>query len=145
MYVFYENSYVGDINEYYKVAVRERVTRRRKRRSRKISNIIVGKMQRIGLVAAFCLIIGLAGYIGAYNNVSAVKGLAFTAQAADETIYKTIVVQNGDTLWKIASTNAEPSKDIRKQIKEICELNGIEKSVIYPGQTILVPVPAHLT
>ena len=140
----------------YNVDVRERVKQRRRklateRRSiagynlrRSIKKAMRLRLQRVIVIAAVCFITAMTGYIGAYNNVSHVKGLALTAQAADETIYKTVVVHKGDTLWGIAEAYTEPTKDVRKQIRVIRELNGIEANTIYPGQTILIPVPAYL-
>ena len=100
--------------------------------------------RRALLIILICAAIALTGYIGAYNNVKSDSGLAYTAHAAEETVYKDVTVHSGDTLWGIVSEFAEPSKDIRKQIKEICELNGVEPGGIYPGQVIIVPIPAHL-
>ena len=54
------------------------------------------------------------------------------------------MVHSGDTLWGIASEYSDPAKDIRKNIKDICEINDINSGNIYPGQIIKVPVPAHL-
>ena len=96
------------------------------------------------VVMAICLIAALAGYIGAHDNAFGGAGLSYTAQAEEEVVYKTVTVRSGDTLWGIASEYAEPSKDIRVLIREICELNGVKAGQIYPGQLILVPIPAHL-
>ena len=106
--------------------------------------IMAGRLRMVLVVTAVCFLMILSGYIGAYNSMHSGAGTSFTAQAAEETVYKSIVIQSGDTLWGIAGEYSEPSKDIRKQIREICELNGIEPGGIYPGQMIIVPVPAHL-
>ena len=54
--------------------------------------------------------------------------------------YKTIVVQNGDTLWNIVKNNCGNYKDIRKAIYDIEKLNKISSANILPGQGIKIPV-----
>lgn len=107
-----------------------------------------GRIRAVFVIAAICLMTLLAGYVDAYGSLrSGSSGMSFSgqaAQAAEETVYKRIIVQSGDTLWGIAGEYSEPSKDIRKLVREICALNGIEPGGIYPGQAIIVPVPAHL-
>lgn len=129
--------------------VQERVRRRRRKRAgtsaaKKKTGNGRGNLRTVFVVAAVCLITVLAGYISAYSDLRSGAGLSYTAEAAEETVYKSIVVESGDTLWGIAGEYSEPSQDIRRQIREICELNGIEPGGIYPGQIIIVPVPAHL-
>lgn len=49
------------------------------------------------------------------------------------------VVESGDTLWSIASLYAPPGSDIRATIHDISTLSGLESSLIYPGQKLLIP------
>ena len=146
----YINEYCGDIKEYN---ARERVRRRRRKhaglRRNKPTNgkgagRIYGKAIRVLIIIAVCFATLFVGYLGAYNSIRSDTGLSYTAQAEETIILKTVTVHSGDTLWGIASRYSEPSKDIRKQIREICELNGVKAGEIYPGQLIIVPVPAHL-
>ena len=132
--------------------VQERIRRRRRKlagarkkglRAKK-TGIMDGRLRMTLVAAAVCFVVIVSGYIGAYGNMAPGGGISYTAQAAEETVYKTITIQSGDTLWGIAGEYPEPSKDIRKRIREICELNSIEPGGIYPGQVIIVPVPAHL-
>ena len=51
----------------------------------------------------------------------------------------TYVVQEGDTLWAVAATEYEGDTDIRKVIHEIQELNDLDGSMVFPGQTLLIP------
>lgn len=53
--------------------------------------------------------------------------------------YKVMRVASGDTLWNIAK-EYEPNGDIRAFIDEIKELNGMEKSIIYAGEELKIPV-----
>ena len=49
------------------------------------------------------------------------------------------VVTHGDTLWAIAADHVPPGEDIRRLIADIRETSGIQSSVIYPGQVLLIP------
>ena len=58
--------------------------------------------------------------------------------------YKTIYVANGETLWEIASVEAQNNSyyakyDIRHIIKDIKQINDLKSSSVYPGQSLLVP------
>jgi len=47
-------------------------------------------------------------------------------------------VRSGDTLWAIATTVAGDD-DVRDVVWQIKHLNGLDSSVIYPGQVLVVP------
>lgn len=47
-------------------------------------------------------------------------------------------VEAGDSLWSIA-TDAVPDRDVRSTIDTIRTLNGIEGSLILPGQVLQLP------
>jgi len=119
--------------------VKARVRNRRRKIAGSRHFRISAKAKRTIIIASICAMTVFGGYFG-------VRGEGFTtgAFAAEETIYKTVMVYNGDTIWGIASKYTEPSKDVRKQVRAICELNEVEPGQIHPGQTLLVPVPAHM-
>ena len=48
-------------------------------------------------------------------------------------------VAAGDTLWAIAGRLTGPGEDRRPVVSEIRRVNGLEGSLIHPGQTLLVP------
>lgn len=52
---------------------------------------------------------------------------------------ETVTVLAGDSLWSLA-TNAVSTGDPRDTVQRIRELNGIEGSVIVPGDRLVVPV-----
>ncbi len=54
--------------------------------------------------------------------------------------YASIQIEDGDTLWDLASEYNQDGKDIRKFVYEICELNEISADSIYPGLNILIPI-----
>ena len=129
---------------YIEFAELEDVKARVRRRRRSLVNARKRKaavMTRIPMIIiSVCLIIGLAGYIGAHDGSLSDTGLAYAAHAEEKSITQNVVVKSGDTLWGIASAYSEPSKDIRKLVREICKINGIDQYKIYPGQVIKVPV-----
>lgn len=54
---------------------------------------------------------------------------------------KEIVVQPGDSLWELAVTyKSDPKMDVRDMVYAIQKLNKLESAIIYPGQSIQIPV-----
>ncbi|MFB9776929.1 LysM peptidoglycan-binding domain-containing protein [Brevibacterium otitidis] len=51
---------------------------------------------------------------------------------------ETVVVEEGQTLWSIASA-AAGGGDPRDTMHAIIEMNGLETSVVHPGQELEVP------
>ena len=49
------------------------------------------------------------------------------------------IVKEGDSLWTIVKTHY-PDNDIRKMIYKIEKLNNINRSIIYPGQQLELPI-----
>ena len=60
------------------------------------------------------------------------------ATALPETTRHKVVV--GDTLWDIAAEATDPGEDVRATVYDIKRLNGLDGSLIRPGQVLLVPV-----
>ena len=62
----------------------------------------------------------------------------------EKTEYQTYnyTVNANDTLWNIASNICSKNRDIyiRKVITDIKEINNMSESVIYEGQTIMLPI-----
>ena len=127
-----------------KKEIRLRIRRRRRNIAAARREKLMAKMRSPLLITAIIGFVALMGYISVQDNYIADSGLAYAAQAAEETVYEYVMVRSGDTLWEIASEYSDPSKDIRKNIKDICEINGIQSGKIYPGQIIKVPIPAHM-
>ncbi|MCT1922467.1 LysM peptidoglycan-binding domain-containing protein [Brevibacterium luteolum] len=50
----------------------------------------------------------------------------------------TVVVEQGQSLWTIA-TEATGSGDPRDTMQAIIEMNGLETSVVHPGQELEIP------
>ena len=54
--------------------------------------------------------------------------------------FVTVVVNEGDSLWKIADRFSTKETDIRNYINHIQEVNTLNNSVLQPGDILLVPV-----
>lgn len=53
--------------------------------------------------------------------------------------YEYVQVENGDTLWDIAGEYKSADTDTRRAVYEICRVNDIEATDLYPGMTISIP------
>jgi nucleoid-associated protein YgaU len=51
---------------------------------------------------------------------------------------QSVVVQPGDTLWSIAG-DAAGTADVREVVDRIQELNGLQGTVLMPGQVLRLP------
>ena len=61
--------------------------------------------------------------------------------AASETRYAEVLVQDNDTLWSIINTyNSDKDVDIRTAIYDVYEANNIDSADIKPGDVLLIPV-----
>jgi len=48
-------------------------------------------------------------------------------------------VRAGDTLWDIAASVTPPGGDVRATVHEVRRLNGLEASIIHPGDELALP------
>ena len=48
-------------------------------------------------------------------------------------------VTSGDRLWDIAAEVTEPGEDVRDTLGAIKRMNGLESSLLQPGQVLIVP------
>ncbi len=65
--------------------------------------------------------------------------VVITSYSNKAVVYKEIKIQKGQTLWNIAAKYST-NKDPRKLIYQMKKINGIEDSIIQPGEVIKVPV-----
>lgn len=65
-------------------------------------------------------------------------GLAAQAHGDVHAPAQTVVVQPGDSLWSIASSNY-PSDDIRERVEDIVELNHLSSDTVIAGETLQLP------
>jgi len=60
--------------------------------------------------------------------------------ASNRVQYQTIQVSSGDTLWAIAGNWAPEGMDVREYIYNIKKTNNMERSDIYAGDELLLPI-----
>lgn len=64
-----------------------------------------------------------------------------TEETASEVRHKVITIQDGDSLWKIASRNAtELGMTTSELIDRIMELNHLDNAIIYAGRNLKIPI-----
>ena len=69
----------------------------------------------------------------------------YTLQNVDYSDYHThtVVVNNGESLWEIASRHANGQEDVREVMYRISRANDLKSKYVYPGQVLKVPVRAQ--
>jgi nucleoid-associated protein YgaU len=83
---------------------------------------------RLGRRAAFAvLIVALTGF-----------GMALAAHGGTPAADSTVVVQQGDTLWSIATAHY-PGDDVRERVQDIEAANGLQGPQIEAGETLRLP------
>jgi nucleoid-associated protein YgaU len=70
--------------------------------------------------------------------LSSISLLNFAQSADIGMAYTTVVVEPGDTLWDLAKEYSS-SKDLRRYIKKIEEVNNLKDSTIYEGDILKMP------
>ncbi|HEY2493872.1 MAG TPA: LysM peptidoglycan-binding domain-containing protein [Paenibacillus sp.] len=81
------------------------------------------------LLVMLLLIIGCTGAVSAFSGKS--------DQSSE--MMKNIIIQPGDTLWKIAVSEKPDYLDTRVYIKEMKEINGLSQSGIRAGDVLSLP------
>ncbi|HEX3033097.1 MAG TPA: LysM peptidoglycan-binding domain-containing protein [Bacillota bacterium] len=99
--------------------------RSRRQRARKHTQLVALKTSVVFIM--LILAIGVSGFWGTTR-----------ANSSSGNEYHYVIVQDGDTLWKIARETGI-NEDLRDVIIRIRQLNNLDRSVIHPGQRLLVP------
>ena len=50
-----------------------------------------------------------------------------------------VTVAAGDTLWDLAREHGPEGADPRRTVRQICRLNGLRESTIFPQDRLLIP------
>ncbi|MCL2817268.1 MAG: LysM peptidoglycan-binding domain-containing protein [Clostridiales bacterium] len=84
------------------------------------------------LAVSICFLMGAA----LASGTNAVK-----ESGKSDTEYVEIIVKKGDTIWGLVR-EARPGYrgNIQKAVYEIKQINGLDSSVIYPGQILKIPI-----
>ncbi|WP_134701455.1 LysM peptidoglycan-binding domain-containing protein [Ammoniphilus sp. YIM 78166] len=66
------------------------------------------------------------------------------AYASNDLPYQTVIVQSGDSLWKLADRyNEEHQLTVHEMVGILASENRISNGMIYPGQVIHIPHPVQ--
>ena len=93
-----------------------------------------GRLARTGALVALLVLLA----VSVVDVVAGGRVLAADATAPRPVTTRTVVVEQGDSLWLIAGRTA-PDADPREVVTRIRELNGMRSNLIHPGQALLVP------
>ncbi|NEW06465.1 LysM peptidoglycan-binding domain-containing protein [Paenibacillus sp. SYP-B3998] len=89
------------------------------------------------------VILGAVFSFGAIVQAYAGEGSSITTSKVDVSLtvktYERVVVQRGDTLWRIASTHLDKGGNIRAYIDQMYNFNRLSSSVLQEGQVLLLP------
>lgn len=91
-----------------------------------------GRMALAAIAAA--PLVALALWFGLNSGVAG----ATSESGAGSVAIQHVTVQQGQSLWQIAETIA-PHDDPRDVISAIVDFNGLQSSVVMPGQSLAVP------
>ena len=132
--------------------MRVQMTKSRRRQKASIERTVVKRLLTSFLL--FVTIVGLAGYISGFftsaceNSHSATAGslmedasLASSTESASvtKTTYKTIQIQDGDTLWSIAAAYMTDDYDsVDSYIAELRDLNSLKSDELYTNHYLMV-------
>ena len=73
---------------------------------------------------------------------SAGKEKEAVVASAPSLLVQEVTVREGDSLWKLSVRyQEEANMDVQRLVEEIKVINELEDVVIYPGQTLLIPIP----
>lgn len=68
--------------------------------------------------------------------------MVFASSSQEEQDYYEVIIEQGDTLWEIASdANQFHKKNVMDIVYLIADFNHLDSGIIHPGQTIKVPLP----
>lgn len=111
--------------------VAERAEAPRRRVGSSAGPLPVG-LRRLAVLSAVVLVLALAVSLGIV-----VSGLVGAGPAGAPGRTTTATVRTGQSLWDVAAATGEG--DIDRTMERIVELNGLESSVLEPGQVLVVP------
>ncbi|MDR1796009.1 MAG: LysM peptidoglycan-binding domain-containing protein [Clostridiales Family XIII bacterium] len=120
--------------------VQRRIRRRRRMRASQ-RNRRMAKRSRIPMITLmFAMMVGISGFVYASGANGADSALTYKADAAAKTVTEAVVVHSGDTIWGIAESRNDGTRDTRQIVRQICQINDVEAGSIQPGMVLRVPV-----
>ena len=88
--------------------------------------------------AFFCLVV--LCLLTIFSSVFFTAKVASAKNTDQSCRYESIMIENGDSLWSIASEHAYVGQDIRSYISEIKKVNSLSDDNIHAGNHLIVPV-----
>lgn len=100
-------------------------------------NVRLRLTRRGRIVVASLIVLALA-------VLAIVAGVVFFSPAAVAGVegavsYTTVQVEEGQSLWGIVSAHAPAGTDVRDYLMLVQDVNGLDGSVIHPGQELALP------
>lgn len=92
---------------------------------------IVNRYKFITFVTLVLLVISFAT-VGIFGLIK--------ADGSEVKEYAEVQIVPGDTIWQLAKTYGDSSKDIRVLVHDICSINNIKAESLHAGQVILIPI-----
>lgn len=110
------------------------------RNNSKEDKVLVINSTRLKMIVVGLLLIGILLtanlFIGKENKVS--------ANSSSYRYYKSIQIQNGDTIWSIAEESITPEyESVQDYVDDILNFNNMINDKIYAGEYIVVPYYKH--
>lgn len=103
--------------------VRKNVRLRLTRRGRIVVAFLIALVLAVVAIVAGVVLFSPAAIAGAEGAVS----------------YTTVQVEEGQSLWSIVSANAPAGTDVRDYLMLVQDVNGLDGTVIHPGQELALP------
>ena len=86
--------------------------------------------------------IRLTGLFAVHSVITTAGVSALTTALARDlgTVYETVIVAKGDTLWDIASAHNYSGRDVRAVVEDIMRANDMSSAGICVGDRVIVPI-----
>ena len=98
----------------------------------------IKKRNRIYSKTRFCIFI-ITVFLLTFLAIGLLVNLE-SASGKQDTEYKIVKIQSGDTLWGIAQTYTPDGMDIRDYIYAICDANEMNSKTVFPEQDLILPL-----
>ena len=105
---------------------------RLKNKRRRIREVARKKTMLL-LMVSFMLVLGSLGIRSLFASAYA------TEQNTEHKYYKSIVIEEGDSLWSIATEYTNHHSSTKEFVNEMIQLNQLKSKTIHKGQHLIVP------
>lgn len=102
--------------------------------------MIIFNKYRVTNIKRFRLFLIISTFLLSFSIFMILFSCTKVYSANNTTIYDTIIVREGDTLWGIARCYNNKCSNMNKFIYEIKVANKLDDCIIYPGQELIIPI-----